>query len=71
MKKKKTHLWNVFCVYAVYGVADILFGRDNEGEGKHAGGGHAVVQPEHPAVYVDMGDMKEPSKLPEYLQHCC
>ena len=48
-------------MYAVYGVPDILFGRDNEGEVKHAGGAHAVVQPEHPAVYVDMGDMKEPS----------
>jgi hypothetical protein len=25
LKKKKTHLWNGFCVYAVYGVPDILY----------------------------------------------
>jgi len=54
-------LWNVFGVYAVYWVADILFGRHNEGEGEHAGGGHAVVQSEHPAVDVNVGDMKESS----------
>ena len=56
-------------MYAVYGVADILFGRDDEREGEHAGGSHAVVQPEHPAVNVDVGHMKEPPQLTEYLQH--
>ena len=64
-----SYLWNVFGVYAVYGVADILFGRDDEREGEHAGGSHAVVQPEHPAVNVDVGHMKEPPQLTEYLQH--
>ena len=53
----------------VYGIANILFGRDDEGEGKHAGGGHTVVQPEHPTVDVDMRYVKEPPQLPEYFQH--
>ena len=69
IKHPISHLWNVFGVYAVYWVANILFGRDNDGEGEHAGGADAVVQPEYPAIDLDMGDMKEPSKLPEYLQH--
>ena len=37
---------------AVNGVAHILLGGDNQAEGKHAGGGDAVVQPEDPAVDV-------------------
>ena len=54
---------------AVYWIADVLFCRYNEGEGEHAGGGDAVVQPENPAINVAVGDMQESPQLPEYLQH--
>ena len=54
---------------AVDGVAHILLGGDNQAEGKHAGGGDAVVQPEDPAVDVAVGDVQEAPQLPEYLQH--
>ena len=54
------HLWYVLCVNTVYGVSHILLGRHNEAEGKHAGGGDAVVKPEHPAVDVDVRDVEQP-----------
>ena len=54
---------------AVYWVSNILSCRNNKREGKHAGGGDAVVEPEDPAVDVHVGDMQEPLKLSEYLQH--
>ena len=54
---------------AVYRVPHILLGGDYEGEGKHAGGGDTVVQPEHPAVNVHVRDMQKPSQLPKYFQH--
>ncbi len=49
-------LRDVFCVDAVYWVADVLFCRHNEREGKHARRCHGVVQSEHPRVDVDVGD---------------
>lgn len=55
---------------AVYRIANILLGRHNQWEGKHAGGGHAVVEPEHPGVNVHMRHVQEPPQLPEYFQHC-
>ena len=55
---------------AVYRIANILLGRHNQWEGKHAGGGHAVVQAEHPGVYVHMRHVQQPPQLPEYFQHC-
>ena len=55
---------------AVYRIANILLGRHNQGEGEHAGGGHAVVEPEHPGVDVNMRHVQEPPQLPEYFQHC-
>ena len=55
---------------AVYRIANILLGRHNQWEGKHAGGGHAVVQAENPGVYVDMRHVQKPPQLPEYFQHC-
>ena len=63
------YLWNIFCVNAVYWIADILLCRYNEREGEHAGGGDAVVQPEHPAVDVNVRDVEQASQLPEYFQH--
>ena len=54
------HLWYVLGVNTVYGVSHILFGRHNETEGKHAGGGDAVVEPEHPAVDVHVRDVEQP-----------
>ena len=48
------YLWNILCVNTVYRIAHVLFCRHNEGEGEHARGGDAVVQPEHPAVDVDV-----------------
>ena len=63
------HLGDVLCVDAVDGVAHILLGGDDQTEGEHAGGGDAVVQPEHPAVDVAVRDVQEAPQLPEYLQH--
>ena len=57
-------------MYAVYGIAHVLFGRDNEGEGKHTCRCHRVVQPEHPGVDVHVGDTQQASKLAKYVQHC-
>ena len=54
---------------AVDRVADVLLGRDDQTEGEHAGCGDAVVQPEHPAVDVAMGDVEEPPQFPEDFQH--
>ena len=68
-KKDVSHLGDVLCVDAVNGVAHVLLGGDNQAEGKHAGGGDAVVQPEDPAVDVAVGDVQEAPQLPEYLQH--
>jgi len=64
-----TDLWNILGVDAVYGVADVLLGGDDEGEGEHAGGGHAVVEPEDPAVYVHVRHVEQPTQLAEYFQH--
>ena len=63
------HLRDVLCVDTVYGVADVLLGRHDKGEGKHAGGGDAVVKSEHPAVDVDVRDVQKPPELSEDLQH--
>ncbi len=54
---------------AVYGIAHVLLGRDDEREGEHAGGGDAVVQPKHPAIDVHVGHVEEATQLPEYFQH--
>jgi len=62
-------LGNVLGVNAVDGVADVLLGRHDQGEGEHAGRGHAVVQPEHPRVYVHVGHVEQPAELAEYFQH--
>ena len=43
--KVRPYLWYILCVDAVDGVADVLLGGHNEGEGEHTGGGYAVVQP--------------------------
>ena len=64
-----TNLRDVFGVYAVYGVANVLLGRHDQGEGEHTGSGHTVVEPEDPAVYVHVGDVQEPPQLAEYLKH--
>ena len=66
---KRTDLWYILGVNAVYGVAHVLLGWDYEGEGEHAGGGHAVVQPEDPAVYVHVRHVQQPTQLTEYFQH--
>ena len=63
------YLWNIFCVNAVYWIADVLFCRYNEGEGEHAGGGDAVVQPEHPAVDVHVRHVQQSPEFSEYFQH--
>ena len=68
-KNSSYHLRDVLGVDAVDGVAHVLLGGDNQAEGKHAGGGDAVVQPEDPAVDVAVGDVQEAPQLPEYLQH--
>ena len=52
------YLWNILCVNTVYWIAHVLLSRYDEWEGEHAGGGDAVVQPEHPAVYVHVGDVE-------------
>ena len=54
---------------AVDGVADVLLGRDDQTEGEHAGRGDAVVQPEHPAVDVNVRDVQKTTQLPENFQH--
>ena len=54
---------------AVYRIANILLGRHNQWEGEHAGGGHAVVESEHPGVYVHVRHVQEPPQLPEYFKH--
>ena len=54
---------------AVYWIADVLFSRYNEREGEHAGCGDAVVQPEDPAVNVNMGHVEQAPELPENFQH--
>ena len=64
-----TNLRDVLGVYAVYGVANVLLGRHDQGEGKHTGSGDTVVEPEDPAVYVHVGDVQEPPQLAEYLKH--
>lgn len=51
------YLWNIFCVNAVYWIADVLFCRYNEREGEHACRGDAVVEAEHPAVNVNVRDV--------------
>ena len=63
------YLWNIFGVNAVYWIAHVLLGRHNEREGKHAGGGDAVVKSEDPAVNMNMGDVEQTTQLAEYLQH--
>ena len=54
---------------AVYWIADVLFRRYNEREGEHAGCGDAVVEPEDPAVNVNMGHVEQAPELPENFQH--
>ena len=63
------YLWNIFCVNAVYWIADVLFCRYNEREGEHACRGDAVVEAEHPAVNVNVRDVKEAAEFPENFQH--
>ena len=43
---------------------------NHDGCASGAGGGDAVVQPEHPAVDVDMADVQQAPQLPEDLEHC-
>ena len=54
---------------AVYWIAHILLCRYNEREGEHAGGGDAVVQTEHPAVNMNVGNVEQTTQLTEYLKH--
>ena len=49
------YLWNILRVNTVYWIAHVLLCRYNEREGEHAGRGDAVVEPEDPAVDVDVG----------------
>ena len=63
------HLWNILCVNTVYWIAHVLLCRYNEREGEHAGGGHAVVESEHPAVDVNVRDVEQATQLPENFQH--
>lgn len=62
-------LRNVFGVDAVDGVAHVLLGRHDEGEGEHDGRRHTVVEAEHPRVYVHVGDTQQPAKLAKDVQH--
>lgn len=66
---KCIYLWNILCVYTVYGITNILLGGDYERERKHTGRRHTIVKTEHPAVNVNMGDVEQATKLPKYLQH--
>ena len=54
---------------AVYGIANILRGGDDDREGQHAGGCQPVVEPEHPGVGGDVGDVQESPQITEYLKH--
>ena len=62
-------LRNVFGMDAVDGVAHVLLGRHDEGEGEHDGRRHTVVEAEHPRVYVHVGDTQQPAKLAKDVQH--
>ena len=62
-------LRDVFGVDAVDGVAHVLLGWDDQGEGKHTRRRHRVVEAEHPRVNVEVGHPQEPTKLPEDFQH--
>lgn len=63
------YLWNILCVNTVYWIAHVLLCRYYEREGEHAGRGDAVVEPEDPAVDVNVRDVEQASQLPEYFQH--
>ena len=60
-------LWDILGVDAVYGVTNVMFGRHNQTEGKHEGGGDTVMEAEHPAVYVNVAHVEEPTELTKNL----
>ena len=59
------YLWNILCVDTVYRIAHVLLGGHDQWEGKHAGGGDGVMQAEHPAVDVNVGDVQQAAQFSE------
>ena len=53
-----SHLGDVIGVDAVYGVADVLRGGHDDGEGQHAGRGQAIVEPQHSALTTNEEEIK-------------
>ena len=62
-------LGNVFGVYAVNGVANILPSRDNQAEGQQADNGESVVQPEYGRIDVHVADFDQGLEASEYVDH--
>lgn len=62
-------LGQVLAVYAVDGVADVLAGRDDQGERYQQDHGQAVMQAEDGAVDMDVRDFYETLQTAKYVQH--
>ena len=62
-------LGNVFGVNTVYGVAHVLPGGDDEGEGEQEGHGGPVVEPKYTGVDSDVVRLHQTFQSAEYFQH--
>lgn len=62
-------LGQVLAVYAVDGIADVLAGRDDQGERYQQDHSQAVMQAEDGAVDVDVRDFYETLQTAKYVQH--
>ncbi len=62
-------LWDLLGVDAVDGIAHVLTGGDNQGEGNQEADCHRVVHPEDRRVYRDMADLDEALEASEHIQH--
>ena len=62
-------LGNVFGVYAVNRVANILPSRDNQAEGQQADNGESVVEPEYGRIDVHVADFDQGLEASEYVDH--
>ena len=65
----KTYLRYILCVNTIDRISYVLLRRHDQREGEHAGGGDAVVQPEHPAVDVHVRHVQQAPEFSEYFQH--
>lgn len=62
-------LGQIFAVYAVDGIADVLAGCDDQGERYQQDHSQAVMQAEDGAVDMDVRDFYETLQTAKYVQH--